>query len=134
MLPEDALLTRKAVAQALIEAGYPTSPATLATKATRGGGPPFRRFGFRPLYKWGDALRWAQSRLGPLISTTSELASPASDTHGSTVTRGSGTQSGQPAVRGGPIRKRKRSVRMEGPPRLGGAMKRSLREDAAPIT
>ena len=133
-ISDDAFFTRIVIAARLTEAGFPTSPATLATKATRGGGPPFRRFGPRALYKWGDALRWAQSRLGPLISTTSELASPASDAHGSTVTRGSGTQSGQPAVRGGPIRKRKRSVRMEGPPRLGGAMKRSLREDAAPIT
>jgi hypothetical protein len=74
MFPEDALLTRKAVAQALTEAGYPTSPATLATKATRGGGPQFRHFGPRPLYKWGDALRWAQSRLGPLMRSTSEHA------------------------------------------------------------
>jgi hypothetical protein len=71
-IPDDALLTRNAAAAALTEAGYPTSPATLATKATRGGGPPFRRYGSRPLYKWGDALRWAQSRLGPLICNTSQ--------------------------------------------------------------
>jgi len=64
-IPDDALLTRNATAAA-------TSPATLATKATRGGGPPFRRYGSRPLYKWGDALRWAQSRLGPLICNTSQ--------------------------------------------------------------
>jgi hypothetical protein len=78
MAPEisaEALLTRNATAAALSEAGYPTSSATLATKATRGGGPPFRRFGRRPLYKWGDALRWAQSRLSPLICSTSEPAS-----------------------------------------------------------
>jgi len=79
MAPEisaEALLTRDATAAALTASGYPTSPATLATKATRGGGPAFRRFGSRPLYKWGDALRWAQSRLGPLIGSTSE-ATPA---------------------------------------------------------
>jgi hypothetical protein len=74
-ISDEALLTRNATAAALTETGFPTSPATLATKATRGGGPPFRRFGARPLYAWGDALRWAQSRLGPLISSTSEAGS-----------------------------------------------------------
>jgi hypothetical protein len=73
-IPDDALLTRDATAAALTEAGFPTSPATLATKATRGGGPPFRRFGPRPLYTWGDALRWAETRLGPLIFSTSEAS------------------------------------------------------------
>src|SRR6516165_5353848 len=73
-ISDEALLTRNATAAALTERGYPTSPATLATKATRGGGPPFRRFGPRPLYRWGDALRWAQSRLGPLMRSTSEHA------------------------------------------------------------
>jgi hypothetical protein len=75
MIPDDpdARLTRNATAAALTEAGFPVKPATLATKATRGGGPPFQRFGSRPLYKWADALRWAQSRLSPPISSTSEL-------------------------------------------------------------
>jgi hypothetical protein len=49
----DALLTRERVADALTEAGFPTSPKTLATKASRGGGPPYRKFGHRPLYRWG---------------------------------------------------------------------------------
>jgi hypothetical protein len=74
-ISDEALLTRNAIAAALTQAGYPTSPATLASKATRGGGPPYRRFGPRPLYQWGDALRWAQSRLGPRICSTSEAAS-----------------------------------------------------------
>ena len=75
MIPDDpeTRLTRIATAAALSEAGFPVKPATLATKATRGGGPPFQRFGSRPLYKWSDALRWAQSRLSPPISSTSEL-------------------------------------------------------------
>jgi hypothetical protein len=74
MVPSDpdALLTRKATASALIEAGYPVAEKTLSTKATRGGGPPFRRFGTRPLYRWDDVLRWAQSRLGPVVHSTSE--------------------------------------------------------------
>jgi hypothetical protein len=69
----DILLTRRAVAAALTEAGYPTSAATLATKASRGGGPRFRRYGRRPLYRWIDAVSWAEARLGPTITCTSEL-------------------------------------------------------------
>jgi len=68
----DALLTRAAAAVALNNAGYPIARATLATKATRGGGPPFRRFGQRVLYRWGDLLDWAQSRLSAPMRSTSE--------------------------------------------------------------
>jgi hypothetical protein len=75
MIPEspDTRLTRNALASALSAAGFPIRSATLATKASRGGGPPFQRFGCRPLYRWADALQWAESRLGPTISSTSEL-------------------------------------------------------------
>ena len=41
----DTRLTRNATAAALTAAGFPIRAATLATKATRGGGPPFQRFG-----------------------------------------------------------------------------------------
>ncbi|MDE2576287.1 MAG: hypothetical protein KGL55_13350 [Rhodospirillales bacterium] len=67
-----ALLTRNAVAAALTAAGYPVKAKTLATMATRGGGPPYRRFGARALYCWGDAVAWAEARLGALHRTTSE--------------------------------------------------------------
>ncbi len=75
MIPHspDALLTWRATADALTENGYPTKAATLATKATRGGGPPYRRFGAVTLYRWGEALEWAQSRLSAPIRSTSEL-------------------------------------------------------------
>jgi len=69
----DAKLTRVATADALTAAGYPTSPATLATKASRGGGPPFRHWGRVPLYRWGDTLEWAQSKLGPVLTSSSQL-------------------------------------------------------------
>jgi hypothetical protein len=65
-------LTRVAAAEALTTAGFPVSSATLATKATRGGGPPFRRFGRVPLYRWGDLLAWAESRLSAPMHSTSE--------------------------------------------------------------
>jgi hypothetical protein len=68
----DALLTRDQTAAALSAAGFPVRPKTLATKATRGGGPPFRKFGPRPLYRWQDSLDWALARLGPPICSTAE--------------------------------------------------------------
>jgi hypothetical protein len=68
----DTLLTRDAVAAALTARGYPVKSKTLATKASRGGGPPFRHFGVRVLYRWSDALAWAEGRLSPLQRSTSE--------------------------------------------------------------
>ncbi len=65
-------LRRDATAEALTEAGYPTSPATLATKATRGGGPPFRLFGRIPIYVWGESLAWAEGRMSAPRRSTSE--------------------------------------------------------------
>ena len=67
----DTLLTRDAVAAALTAAGFPISAATLATKATRGGGPPYRLFGRRPLYEWGPTLAWARGRLSAPVPNTS---------------------------------------------------------------
>jgi hypothetical protein len=74
LIPDDpqALLTREAVAAALTEAGFPVKSRTLATKATRGGGPQFQKFGTRPLYRWGDAISWAESRLSRPRGSTSE--------------------------------------------------------------
>jgi hypothetical protein len=65
MIPDspDVLLPRAQTAHALTALGYPVAPATLATKATRGEGPPFRRFGRKPLYRWGDVLAWAEARM-----------------------------------------------------------------------
>src|ERR1019366_9733299 len=59
----DALLTRGRTAEALTEAGFPVKAKTLATKATRGGGPPFSKVGPRVIYRWDDALSWAEGRL-----------------------------------------------------------------------
>ena len=64
LIPEnpEALLTRDHNAAALQEAGYPVKAKTLATQASRGGGPPYRLFGRKPLYRWADSLAWAQNR------------------------------------------------------------------------
>lgn len=74
-IPEnlDALLSRKTAAEALTAAGYTVSFSTLATMATRGGGPVYQMFGRKPLYRWGDALEWAKGRLSRPVRTTSEL-------------------------------------------------------------
>jgi hypothetical protein len=70
------MLTRRVAAAALSAAGYPVAERTLATKATRGGGPPFRRFGRVPLYRWGDCLDWAHARLSLPMRSTSEADAP----------------------------------------------------------
>jgi hypothetical protein len=89
----DALLRREPTAEALSAAGYPTKPKTLATKASRGGGPPFRKYGPWPLYRWGDALAWAQSRLSEPYHTTAEL--DALQAAGAPNPRGQISSSGQ---------------------------------------
>lgn len=74
------LLPRADCARALSEAGYPVSPKTLASMATRGGGPRYHKFGSRVLYRWGDAVAWAEARLSGPRSSTSEA-----DTDGEVV-------------------------------------------------
>ncbi len=69
----DAMLPRNDAAAALTDAGFPTSPATLATKACRGGGPPYRLYGRKPLYKLSDLLAWAEGRCSRTVTSTSEL-------------------------------------------------------------
>jgi hypothetical protein len=71
-IDRDTLLRRRDLAQALTDNGYPTAPATLASWATRGGGPPYRMWGRIPLYCWGDALAWAERRLTEPRSSSSE--------------------------------------------------------------
>lgn len=68
----DDLLTRTQAAAALTAAGYPTATATLATKACRGGGPLYRTYSGRALYRWADALAWAESRTSAPRRSTSE--------------------------------------------------------------
>jgi hypothetical protein len=78
LVPDDpnTLLRRAATAAALTEAGYQVADKTLATKASRGGGPPYVLFGRVPLYRWGDALSWARARLSYPHQRPSETDSP----------------------------------------------------------
>jgi hypothetical protein len=75
---DDALLTRDQTAAALAAAGFPVKSKTLATKASRGGGPPYQLFGPRVLYRWEDALQWAQARLSAPRLSSSEGDAPPS--------------------------------------------------------
>jgi len=68
----DDLLTRAQAAAAVTAAGYPTASATLATKACRGGGPLYRTYSGRALYRWADLLTWAESRTSAPRRSTSE--------------------------------------------------------------
>ena len=69
----DALLGRKETAAALTALGFRISDKTLASKASREGGPPYRTFGRSVLYRWGDALAWAEGRLSAPRRSTSEM-------------------------------------------------------------
>jgi len=67
----NSLLSRIATAKALTESGYPIKAKTLDTMASRGGGPPYRLWSKVALYRWGDALHWAQERLSDPRADTS---------------------------------------------------------------
>lgn len=60
-------LTRKEAADTLCEAGYRITEKTLATKATRGDGPPYQMFGKKVLYPTAALFEWANARIsGPM--------------------------------------------------------------------
>jgi hypothetical protein len=63
-IPDDALLTRKQLARALTACGAPTSEKTLSTKACRGNGSPYQKYGKVAIYRWGTSVRWARARMG----------------------------------------------------------------------
>lgn len=68
----ETLLRRKQVAEALTAKGYPIAVASLATMACRGGGPPYQTFGRVAIYRWGNALEWAEARMTAPQRCTSE--------------------------------------------------------------
>jgi hypothetical protein len=78
MPPSTELLTRTQAATALTAAGFPTAAATLATKACRGGGPIYRTYSGRALYRWADLLDWAESCTSAPRRSTSEADAPSS--------------------------------------------------------
>ena len=63
--PINRLLTRVEAARFLQQRGFPVAARTLATLVSRGGGPAYRRFGQRALYRTEDLIAWAESRCSP---------------------------------------------------------------------
>lgn len=73
-VPPSRLLRRKEAAEYVTSTyGFPCSPKTLAKLAcVSSDGPPFRRAGRIPLYPQDGLDAWAQSKIGPLVHSTSE--------------------------------------------------------------
>jgi hypothetical protein len=66
------LLRREALAEDLRSLGYGITGKTLATMASRGGGPPYQLFGRIPHYRRGTGRAWADARLTSPRNSTSE--------------------------------------------------------------
>jgi hypothetical protein len=66
-------VNRAALSQALAEMGLIVAVPTLTTWATRGGGPPFRKFGKKIVYDLAAAVAWAESRMTPAVTSSAEL-------------------------------------------------------------
>jgi hypothetical protein len=68
------LLRRAAAAKYIVDTyGFPCSPKTLAKLAVVSSrGPPFRLAGRIPLYPIDGLDKWAQTKIGPLVRSTSE--------------------------------------------------------------
>jgi hypothetical protein len=71
--PRQRDMTRPEAARYISERWFPCSPKTLAKVAVIGGGPQFRRAGRIPLYAIADLDSWAAGKIGPRVSSTSEL-------------------------------------------------------------
>jgi hypothetical protein len=69
------LLRRTEAAKYVTETyGFPCSPKTLAKLAcVSSEGPAFRMVGRTPLYPIASLDTWAQSKIGPLVRSTSEV-------------------------------------------------------------
>jgi hypothetical protein len=72
-LNADTMLSDTQASEALAETGLRVAPATLQTKRSRGGGPPFVKFGVHVRYRWGSLLAWAQAQLTPEVDNTAEF-------------------------------------------------------------
>jgi hypothetical protein len=70
--PFSRLLTRAEAASFLQNHGFPVAAKTLATLVSRGGGPTYRRFGQRALYRTEDLLAWAEARCSPPRRSSAE--------------------------------------------------------------
>ena len=68
----DRFITPKAAAELLRDQFGHGSHKTLAKLRSVGGGPKFHRVGRHIYYNPEEVLRWARSKLGPALSSTSD--------------------------------------------------------------
>jgi hypothetical protein len=75
MASAERLLRRSEAAKYVVDTyNVPCSPKTLAKLACISSeGPPFRLAGRFPLYPTSGLDKWAQSKIGPLVRSTSEV-------------------------------------------------------------
>jgi hypothetical protein len=57
-LSDDALLSTQELSEAFSNMNLPMAAPTLDSKRSRGGGPPFRKYGKTIRYRWADARDW----------------------------------------------------------------------------
>lgn len=95
----DALLTRRQLSAALKELGISIAHTTLATKATRGDGPPFHKFGSSALYRWSEVQERVEARLSGPRKSTSEGRSPEEAAKAARPT--AGRRKSEPRVKAG---------------------------------
>lgn len=65
-------LSRHEAAGFLTLLGYPTAPAQLATLASKGGGPPYQKWGRVVIYSPSELRAWAEARRSMPRRSTSE--------------------------------------------------------------
>lgn len=71
---QEAFLDRREAADYLTRRGLRTSWRTLQKWATTGGGPSYRLFGIRAVYLPTQLDAWAEAKMSPPRSSTSEAA------------------------------------------------------------
>ena len=72
---------REAAAYVREKHNVPCAAATLATLASRGGGPCFCLFGRIPIYSEEDLDAWVEARMGAPVRSTSEARSAPREPH-----------------------------------------------------
>lgn len=66
----DPLVDTETMARKLTEIGLDTSPATLVSKRSRGGGPPYIKFCNKVRYRLSAGLAWGAENTRTLRSTS----------------------------------------------------------------
>jgi hypothetical protein len=91
-------LTRKQMAAALTEAGYPITAIALSGLAHQGEGPPYAIFGRRAVYCWGSSVAWAEARLRDPRARASELAALRAERKAAWAAERAATAASQPTA------------------------------------